>query len=192
MGNEEGSTNKKSFWHTLPGIVSATAAIITALTGLFVAIHNNSKTSSAKNDLPKQEIVQKQESPKITLAMAEQMANQFINACKKRSADEIVSLISVPFYFDYNIETDMDEIHSKFQKDFQEHPNQPFPEIKSIKVKTVKEWKIEGKLNNGDRILENLNINDDDFYSVIESPPYTFSLGFRIVGNKLKIAGMWD
>lgn len=191
MSNEDGSTDKKSFWHTIPGFITAAAGIITALTGLFVAL-NSSKTSSATNGPNTEQVAHNPQQPQITLAVAEKLTTDFINAVKTKNVDEIMSLVSVPFFNDHNIETDLIEIRQKFQSNLQEKGNQSLPEIKSIKVKTVKEWKNEGRLDNHDRILNSLNIGDDDFYAAVEFPHDVLAVAFRKVDNKLKIAGIWD
>jgi len=197
MSDDQETTTKKSFWHTLPGIITGAAGIITAVTGLFLAI-NNSKSSSANPEtepihvLATDQKLVTSEPPhtEITIAMAEKLTNDFLNAFKNRNVDDLMSLISVPFFNDHNLETDLGELRSKFEANWQEKPNVSLI-IKSIKVKTVKEWKDQGRLNH-DRFLPSLNIGDDDYYAVVEFDHDGLAVVFRKVDNKLKIAGIWD
>lgn len=39
--SEPSKSNKQSWWHTLPGMLTATAAVITAITGLIVGLHQS-------------------------------------------------------------------------------------------------------------------------------------------------------
>lgn len=199
MSDDQETTTKKGFWQTVPGIITGIAGIITAATGLFLAI-NNSKSSSEKPDnqtahvtsTDPKPVTSEPKQPVITLADAEKLTNDFLTAFKNRNIDDLMSLLSVPFFNDHNIQTDLGEIRAKFQANWQEQGNNTFPEIKSIKVKTVKEWKDQGLLNNQDRNLHALNISDDDYYGGVEFEHDGLAIAFRKVDGKLKIAGIWD
>jgi uncharacterized protein YidB (DUF937 family) len=46
---DEGERSKGSWWHTVPGVLTATAGIITAVTGLIVALHQAGLFSATDN-----------------------------------------------------------------------------------------------------------------------------------------------
>jgi hypothetical protein len=46
---DEGERSKGSWWHTIPGVLTATAGIITAVTGLIVALHQAGLFSATDN-----------------------------------------------------------------------------------------------------------------------------------------------
>jgi hypothetical protein len=196
MSTDIETNEKKGFWKTLPGIATAIGGILTAATGLIVAV-NSLKSSSPKQETEqttstkaKTEIVNQQF--EISVAIAEKMTNDFINAFKSQNIDAIMSLVSIPFFNDHNIKTSMSEVRIAFQTTMQEKAGGSFPEVNSIKVRTVKEWKDAGILNENDRILKSLNISDDDYYSSVELGKDALAIAFRIVDHKLKIAGIWD
>ena len=50
----EESDSKKSFWTTLPGILTGLAALITAIGGVIVALHSSGESESVKAPLSTQ------------------------------------------------------------------------------------------------------------------------------------------
>ena len=200
MSDEQETTTKKGFWQTLPGIITGIAGILTAATGLFLAI-NNFKSASAKPEDSTGQVKSIDKVPEtsqpphqeiITVGMAEKLTTDFLTAFKNKDIDGLMVLLSVPFFNDHNIQTDLGDIRAKFQANWQEKGNNPFPEIRSIKVKTVKEWKDQGVLDSRDRNLHALNISDDDYYAGVEFDHDGLAIAFRKVDGKLKIAGIWD
>src|SRR6187455_1387383 len=139
MSDEQETTTKKGFWQTLPGIITGIAGILTAATGLFLAI-NNFKSAAAKPDGSTGQVKSTDKVPEtsqpphqeiITVGMAEKLTTDFLTAFKNRDIDGLMILLSVPFFNDHNIQTDLGDIRAKFQANWQEKGNNPFPEIRS-------------------------------------------------------------
>jgi hypothetical protein len=99
---------------------------------------------------------------------------------------------STPFYNDHDILISLTDVRDRFEKNFAAKNSNEFPLIKSIKVKTVAEWKNEGLIKENDRIMSNLNIPDGSYLGVAAFEHDALVIVFRKQGNDLKVAGIWD
>lgn len=124
--------------------------------------------------------------------LAESMVSNFLAAFKSRDVDSLVAMSSTPFYNDHDILISLSDVRDRFERNFAGRNSNEFPLIKSIKVKTVAEWKSEGLIQGNDRILGNLNIPDDSYFGVAEFENNSLVIVFRKIGNDLKVAGIWD
>ena len=125
-------------------------------------------------------------------SLAETIISNYLAAFKSRDVNSLVAMSSTPFYNDHEILISLSDVRDRFEKNFAEKNSNEFPVIKSIKVKTVAEWKNEGLIKGNDRILSNLNIPDDSYFGVAEFEKDALVIVFRKVGNNLKVAGIWD
>lgn len=62
------SDGKQSFWTTIPGILTGIAAILTALTGLYLALHPSQKSPDAAAPPPAKPAISSSSTPAQTVA----------------------------------------------------------------------------------------------------------------------------
>jgi predicted AAA+ superfamily ATPase len=124
--------------------------------------------------------------------IAESMVSDFLAALKSRDVNALVAMSSTPFYNDHDILISLTDVRDRFEKNFAAKNSNEFPLIKSIKVKTVAEWKNEGLIKENDRIMSNLNIPDGSYLGVAAFEHDALVIVFRKQGNDLKVAGIWD
>ncbi|MDP4264301.1 MAG: hypothetical protein Q8941_17355 [Bacteroidota bacterium] len=196
-----GEKEKKSFWDTTTGTITKITALLTAITGLILAIKPYFKTSH--NDLipPAATIINYD-------SIATDMANQWCNDLKNRNVDGLVASSSLPFYADSRILNSLPDVRASYTSitaryipaeivdSTMRSPDENIPVLFELKIYKSSELKTRGYDEAHDRILRSLNLENDPYigmlgFSYRGRREYT-ELVFRKTGNTLKIAGWWD
>lgn len=215
MTSDNSSEEKanKSFWNTTIGTITKITALLTAVTGLVLAVKPYFKTDNTSNVSEGTHPVSDSQHPTLPppidyYGIATDMANQWCNDLKNKNLDGLVSGSSVPFYADNKILNSLSEVRGSYQvitdkftpreiSDSMHDNVSTVPVLSELKIYKASELKSKGFDITHDRLFNSLNLEDD---------PYVGSLGFRSnsgkvdyvelvfrkTGNTLKIAGWWD
>jgi hypothetical protein len=134
--------------------------------------------------------------------MAKKLAGEWYTAYIRKDVRGLVRIASLPFFFDNEVLSRLEDIETRYKKLFLEKASAPKGEgpeawqLKDIKAQTIAEWKKGGYDVQRDRLLRSIKLNDDDFiiHIVVEigSRQGGIPLYTRNVGNQIKLAGFWD
>ena len=197
-----GEKENKSFWNTTIGTITKITALLTAITGLILAIKPYFKTDHTDTTT----------NPVTTIinydSIATDMANQWCNDLKNRNVDGLVASSSLPFYADSRILNSLPDVRASYTSitarylprvtvdSAMKSPDDGIPVLFELKIYKASELKTKGYDPAHDRILGSLNLENDPYigmlgFSYSGRREYT-ELVFRKTGNTLKIAGWWD
>ena len=127
MGNE----NKRTFFKTLPGILTGIAALITALTGLYIAIQSTRQPKSPGNE----ELSQHMKRAKI-------LAEDFLTAYQNDNISKIIHISATPFYFLHEVLFRPEDISRKLEEVFSQK-GENF-KVETTEAKTIEELRKAG------------------------------------------------
>jgi hypothetical protein len=125
------------------------------------------------------------------LTRAEEMTAKWLTAWAERDIDGLMALTGTPFYFDQSVLISTTEIRAKYAAALQEKATDSI-KLDGIKASEVGELKLKGMLNDRDRILSNLRINDNDVAVIVMASGEGVIYFFRRVEGTLKMVGFWD
>ena len=205
---------RKTFFTTLPGILSGVAALMVASTTLYFGLRDR-----RPDPPPPKNLIAGPSVPAGTAAMptaatastmpavsletqrqqAEAVAGEWMGAMLERDVGHVVRLSATPYYFDQEILVTRESIAEKYRQLFVEKPTAPEGmQIQKIRARTVREMKDEGESLKRDRIAGSLSLGDSDWgIEVHISLPGRegtegIMLFARQVGDQFKIVGTWD
>jgi hypothetical protein len=194
---------KRPFFTTLPGILTGAAALIAALTTLYVAVRN--QQSSPPQSLAEQSASPPsappaggQPLPSPSRQAVERLASDYLAAFRDHDLAQLVSLSETPFYFDQEVVLRREDIRRKYEQLFAEKPNSwEGVQIKSIRASTIAELKQQGQDMQRDRVVRSLSMDDSDWAIQVligmgDSRSEGLMLFARTFNNTLRIVGMWD
>lgn len=178
------SNEQKSFWTTLPGILTGIAAVITAIVTLYIALN-----SSVPLPEPYPEPYPPDE--EADLIKAEKLTGDWLAAFQNQDVDALVQLADTPFFFDQEILMSANQVRESYLLLFEGGNPEPF-KITSLKAKTIYDLKNEGYDVNQDRIISSLRLNDDDIAVIVMVEQEGIMFVFRRVNDDIRMAGFWD
>ncbi len=175
--------NKKSFFKTLPGILTGLAALIASLTGLYLAFQGSRPLKDSTQSIP--QIQQQQQ-------QARELVKEFLIAYQKNDHSTISAMSNTPYYFINEIIIRREEIFNKWKLVFSQKAANF--QIKTRKAKTIAELKKEGIDRERGRIIESLHLSDEDIAIELNwsLPDYQgiMTLFTRRADSELKLAGI--
>lgn len=213
MGEESGS---KSWWTTIPGIMTAVAGVISAVALLIGSLNQagffktretpkapspesslKTEQSNNKNSAQPERRQETELSDVEQRKTAEALAVSYVNSLIKYEIENLTSQASFPFFSDNEIMLSKEDLRKYYSEKLGEaskrgQPNDGRIEITRIKARTIGEWKTEGYDVSKDRLLRSIQLDDGDFMIGIEYPHNGFAVYTRKVGGVLKIAGWWN
>ncbi|KAA9042146.1 hypothetical protein FW778_09055 [Ginsengibacter hankyongi] len=209
--NSTGEKGRGSFWDSTLGTITKVTALLTAITGLILAVKpflKNNDGGSPGNVTHGTGTDTLKPPPAIDYhSLATDMANAWCSNLKSNNLDELVSNSSVPFYADNKILNSLAEVrdsYSAIAKNFSRPPTRDSmgnvisgaPELVELKIYKLSELKNQGFDVSHDRLFSSLNLEDDPFVGVLgfgnSGRKDYVELVFRKVGSTLKVAGWWD
>ena len=175
--------NKKSFFKTLPGILTGLAALIASLTGLYLAFQGSRPPKDSTQSIPQ---VQQQKQ------QAMELFKGFMIAYQKNDHSTISAMSNTPYYLFDEIIIRREEIFKKWSKVFSQKGANFRTE--TIKTKTIAELKKEGIDRERGRIIESLHLSDEDIaielYASLTEWQGIITLFTRRADSELKLAGI--
>lgn len=130
-------------------------------------------------------------------AGAQNLGAKWFAAMKGNDVTSLIEMADFPFFFDQEILAGPDDMRRHLQK-LSSRPRSSTEELqlKSIKAKTIAEWKREGFDANRDRLLKSITYNDNDYLVILTIGQIGREEGvvlyMRGVGSEIKLAGWWD
>ena len=212
MTNDQPAREKQktSFWDTTMGTITKMTALLTAITGLVLAVKPFLKSggggsSSQVIKAPPDSIIQQ---PAVDYkATATAVANEWCEDLKNKNLDRLVSNSSVPFYADNKILNSLSEVRESYRSitekmyarsipDSSGRITSVVPELFELKIYKASELANKGFDITHDRLFNSLNLEDDPYVGSLafrtNGREDYVELVFRKTGNSLKIAGWWD
>lgn len=195
------NSKSKSWWTTLPGIITAIAALITATGGLIVILNStgclkhepvnpnniNEPVISTKNLNPSKSIIINYDS------LATAMSAQWYENTKSNNIDGLVTLVSVPFYADNQILTSLSEVREFYNKILREKgEGSTMPALTELKIYKASELRNKGFDITKDRFFQSMQFEPDPYIALLGFSGEYVEVIFRKVDQSLKIAGIWD
>ena len=137
---------------------------------------------------------------KLGAADAEKLVTEWVGALMAQDLDAIVRESDIPFYCEKQIFVQRTDIRKAFGQLFAEKPriSENFGQIESLKVKTVGDLKREGFDARRDRVLKNLEMNEDDYVGIVTvgragtNAAESMLLFLRKKADGFKVVGTWD
>lgn len=159
--------NKKAFFKTLPGILTGIAALITAITGLYLAFQSSRQPKDLAQPISEQRQIQEPRQPEPPMKEelprqmrpARRLAEDFFVAYENGNISRIIDISATPFYFSHEVLVRPEDIHSKFEEVFSQK-GEKF-NLDAIETKTIGELRKAGVSQEINRIIEILNLNDE-------------------------------
>ena len=175
--------NKKSFFKTLPGILTGLAALIASLTGLYLAFQGSRPPEDSTQPTPQ---VQQQKQQAIELF------EEFMIAWQKSDHSAISAMSDTPYYFFDEIMIRREKIFNKWKLVFSQK-NANF-QMETMKTKTIAELKEEGIDRERGKIIESLHLSDEDIAIELTASLLDYqaiiTLFTRRADSELKLAGI--
>jgi len=117
------NNEEKSFWSTLPGILTGIAAILTAIGGLIIALNAAGIISISPDATPTPTPPSAILTPSPTstpnkeayLRNAEKLTGDWFVAFQNINIDALVKLADTPFFFDQEILLSTSDVREKYQ-----------------------------------------------------------------------------
>ena len=195
--------NKKTFFKTLPGILTGIAALITALTGLYIAYQSTRQPKDLVQQMPRQQPIQEQRQPEKTpmkeelikhMQRARRLAEDYLNAYQNNNIDKIMQISATPFYFLHEILFRPEDISRRFEEVFSQKAANFY--VEAIEAKTIGEL-IRGDINRElRRIIESLNLSHEEIIIEItwSLPNYQGKLFLftRWIDDDLRLIGWYN
>lgn len=132
---------------------------------------------------------------------AEKLGSDWFAAFLRHDVAALVQMSDLPFYIDNQIHVTQEDIRKRYEQmtDMEKsREGRPKLQLQRIQVQTIAEMKSQGYETARDRLLNSLNLNDDDFAILLfvkaEGRDNVEGIGLytRKRGNELKLAGWWD
>lgn len=187
----DNGNNKRSFWSTLPGILTGIAAVITAIATLYISLN-----SGVFNEIkPTPTLTSTPLLKEDALREADGLASEWLVAFENKDIASVIEMADVPFYFDKEILVSIQDVREMYLNIFSkmQMEGEEFPPTSYLKAKTVSELKSEGYDVNRDRILSSLRLTDNDIaVTIIWEDGEGLMLVFRRVNGDIEMAGFWD
>lgn len=189
MGDSPNSGFKTA---VIVAIIGLVGTVVTVVVNNWSKLSNNTTVNKPNTPSTTDTVIIPPKPTTDFQSMAEAKTNDFLTAFKTRDVGSLVNMASVPFYNDHDILTSLADVRARFEQNFAEKSTAEFPLIKSIKIKTIADWKKEGLAPERDRVLSSLTIPDDSYLGIVEFEHDGFEIIFRKVDNDLRVAGIWD
>jgi hypothetical protein len=194
--------DKRPFFTTLPGILTGSAALIGALTTLYVAVRNQQpsrpETPAGQLAPPLAQSTESQPPTTPSRQVAERLAADYLAAWHDHDLALVVSLSEIPFYFDHQVLLRREDIRRKYEELFAEKQNLwDSLQINSIRASTIGELTAQGDDINRDRVVRSISMDQNDWAIQIlvrtaDARTAGLVLFARTFNNTLRIVGMWD
>lgn len=204
-----------SWWDTLPGIITAVAALITAIGGLIAILLKNPAAPPSPSPAPAtvaavgaSPAADKPPAPAtagpVTLASAapspavdhrreaELLGVQYATAMLKRDLPTLVERASMPFYMDNRVLLSPDDVRRGYESLLKQPEKDEDIAISSVETRTIGEWKARGLDPTHDRLLKSITLSDDDFLVAVVVPHNALGIYMRRAGGTLSVAGWWN
>ena len=129
---------------------------------------------------------------------AEKLATDWFAALLRGDVNALVQMSDLPFFFDQEIFVTQEDLRTRYQEIVGKQGGRSPLRLQSIRVQTIAEMKKAGYDTRRDRLLDSLNLDEDDFAIVLmvksEQGPSEEGIGLytRKRGKEIKLAGWWD
>jgi hypothetical protein len=195
----------KSWWHTMPGILTAISGLIAAVTSLIVVLHqtgiidgNKKQNSHLVSTTSNGDIGPINENAPITPSLpaqdykrVEKLSRLWAEAVAQRNVEKLVEISSPPFLFFETILANTDQIRRRYQQLMPDNVK-GFCKIKD--VQRLSEWMDRLPQPEGRKKVHDMQLKGDDLVAlvcVLEDCEDDVLLFFRKQGSELKMAGIW-
>jgi len=130
-------------------------------------------------------------------ADVETLVAKWLAAWRDGRADEFVAEAGEPFYFDHRVILTKPDLRHAYETLHREKgATWRELEVQSIKVKKARELQGSGYDLSKDRVYRDLNLTLDDYVAIVtlkyHGHPQTIRVVVRGVGDRYKVAGLWD
>jgi hypothetical protein len=193
---------KRPFLTTLPGLLTGVAALIGALTTVYLAVRSQQgsapQTAAEQSTLPAAKPVEAQPLTSPSRQAAERLAADYLAALRDHDFATLVSLSETPFYFDNEVLVRREDIRRKYEELFAEKPTSwEGVQVKSIHASTIGELRQQGQDMQRDRVVRSLSMDENDWaiqilIGMADSRSEGLMMFARTFNNTLHVVGMWD